>query len=550
MAGGAGGVKPMPQRQMRPDGLVSRPQPGQFGVMAEVADYVIVGGGSAGCVMASRLSEDPSVRVVLVEAGGRARNPLLHIPAGLAEVLGNGIADWGFSTLPQSRLNGRRLRWPRGKVLGGSSGINAMCYARGDLSDYDEWGHGWSGAEALHLFKASECHSEGVSQWHGDDGPLHVTRPDWMHPATRLYLEAGAQAGYRRMEDAVAPDREGVGLFDTTTHRGLRCSAARAYLPPEVRARPNLTVETGRQVTRVLFDGTRAAAIEADGEEILGREVVLCAGAIGSPHLMMLSGVGPAAHLRDHGISVVQDAPDVGSNLQDHLDINCMIRTKAGSAIGYTLGFLAQSLKAPLDWLRGRTGLLASNLAEGTGFARSRDGLSKPDLQFHFLPALGEDHGENRNWGLTGVSLHACGLYPRSRGTIRLASADPAAAPAIDPSYLADEADLEVLVAGAEMAADILSQPAFDEIRLGWHKPEARPETRDDWVAIIRARAESIYHPVGTVAMGDVTDGEGCVLGIEGLRVVDASLMPTIVGGNTNAPVIMMAERIARKMRG
>lgn len=517
--------------------------------MADMADHVIVGGGSAGCVMASRLSEEPGRRVVLVEAGGPARNPLLHVPAGLAEVLGNRIADWGFATVPQAGLNGRRLRWPRGKVLGGSSGINAMCYARGDLSDYDDWGHGWSGAEALHLFKASECHSEGISQWHGDDGPLHVTRPNWIHPATERYLAAGAQAGHARMVDVAAPDRLGIGLFDTTTHRGLRCSAARAYLPPEVLARPNLTVETGRQVSRVLFDGTRASGIEVDGAEILGREIVLSAGAVGSPHLMMVSGVGPADHLRAHGISVVQDAPGLGSNLQDHLDINCMIRTKAGSAIGYAPGFLGQSLRAPLDWLRGRTGLLASNLAEGTGFARSRDGLTKPDIQFHFLPALGEDHGENRNWGKTGVSLHACGLYPRSRGTIRLASADPLAAPVMDPNYLADEADLEVLIAGAQMAADILEQPAFADIRLGWHKPEARPETREDWAAMIRARAESIYHPVGTAAMGDVTDGEGRVVGLDGLRVVDASLMPTIVGGNTNAPVIMMAERIARKMR-
>ncbi|MEM7644417.1 MAG: GMC family oxidoreductase N-terminal domain-containing protein [Pseudomonadota bacterium] len=517
--------------------------------MVDSADHLIVGGGSAGCVMAARLSEDPAVRVTLVEAGGRGRNPLLHIPAGLAEVLGNGIADWGFETVPQAGLDGRRLRWPRGRVLGGSSAINAMCYARGDLSDYDEWGHGWSGAEALHFFKASESHSDGVSQWHGDEGPLHVTRPTWTHPATRRFLAAGGQAGHGEMTDVVAPDRDGVGLFDTTTHRGLRCSAARAYLTPAVRARPNLTILTGRQVSRVLFDGTRAVGIDADGEEIAGREVVLCAGAIGTPHLMMLSGVGPGDHLRDHGISVIRDVPGVGGNLQDHLNVTCMIRTKPGSAIGYAPGFLGQGLQAPWDWLRGRTGLLASNLAEGTGFARSRPDLTKPDIQFHFLPALGENHGATRNWGRTGVSLHACGLYPRSRGTIRLASADPRAAPAIDPNYLADAADLEVLIAGMCMAADILEQPAFDDIRLGWHKPEARPETTEQWASTIRTHAQSIYHPVGTAAMGDVTDGEGRVGGIEGLRVVDASLMPTIVGGNTNAPVIMIAERIARRMR-
>ncbi|MEM9796718.1 MAG: GMC family oxidoreductase N-terminal domain-containing protein [Pseudomonadota bacterium] len=516
--------------------------------MGEQADYIIIGGGSAGCVMANRLSADPSVSVLLIEAGGQGRNPLLHVPAALAEVLGNRIADWDYRTAPQPGLNGRTLRWPRGKVLGGSSGINAMCYARGDLSDYDEWGHGWSGAEALHLFKASETHSEGMSQWHGDEGPLHVTRPDWGHPATAMFLKAGQQAGHRLIEDFAAPDHDGIGRFDTTTKDGLRCSAARAYLPKAVRNRPNLTIRTGAQVRRILFDGTRATAVDLGTEVIVRREVILCAGAVNTPQLLMLSGIGPADHLRDHGLSVVSDAPGVGGNLQDHIDINCMIQTRQGSAIGYAPSMLPQMLRAPLDFARGRRGLMASNLAEGNGFARSRPDLPKPDMQFHFLPALGEDHGENRNWGRMGVSLHACALYPRSRGTIRLASADPLAPPLIDPGYLSDEADLEVLVAGARMAADILSQPAFDDIRIGWWKPDPRPETDDEWRALIRARAESIYHPVGTAAIGDVTDGEGRVTGTDGLRVVDASLMPRIVGGNTNAPVIMMAERIARRM--
>ncbi|WP_298436577.1 GMC family oxidoreductase [uncultured Jannaschia sp.] len=512
-------------------------------------DYVIVGGGSAGCVMAARLSEDPAVSVLLLEAGGEARNPLLHLPAGLAEALGHKVADWDFATVPQPGLDNRRLRWPRGRVLGGSSGINAMCYARGDLSDYDDWGHGWSGAEALHLFKASETHSEGISQWHGDSGPLRVTRPDWAHPATRRYLQAGEQAGHARVEDFAAPLRDGVGRFDTTTHRGLRCSAARAYLPDAVRARPNLTIRTGQQVRRVGFDGRRAVAVETGSDSFEARrEVILSAGAIGSPQLLMVSGVGPAAHLAEHGIGLVHDAAGVGGNLQDHLDITCMLLTRPGSAIGYAPGTLGQALRAPYDWLRGRTGLLASNLAEGNGFARSREGLEKPDIQFHFLPALGENHGETRNWGRTGVSLHACALYPRSRGRLRLASDDPAAKPVIDPNYLSDGRDLEVLVAGARMAASILSQPAFDDIRLGWHRPSEPPETDAGWKTEIRARAESIYHPVGTAAMGDVTDGDGRVAGVEGLRVVDASLMPTIVGGNTNAPVIMMAERISRRI--
>ncbi|SFJ38381.1 GMC family oxidoreductase [Jannaschia pohangensis] len=518
--------------------------------MTKQADIVIVGGGSAGCVMAARLSQDPSRQVMLVEAGGAGGNPLLHLPAGLAEVLGNGIADWGYHTEPQPGLNDRRIRWPRGKVLGGSSAINAMCYFRGDLSDYDAWGHGWSGAEALHLFKAAECHSEGVGQWHGDDGPLHVTRPDWFHPATARFLSAGRQAGHADVPDFAAPDRDGVGRYDTTTHKGLRCSAARAYLTAEVRARPNLTILTGQQVARVLFDGTRAAGLALlDGTEITARqEVILCAGAIGTPQILMLSGVGPGSDLRDLGLSLVRDAPGVGGNLQDHLDINAMILTRPGSAIGYTPGFLPQALSAPVRWLRDRRGLLASNLAEGGGFARSREGLDKPDIQFHFLPALGENHGQTRNWGKTGVSLHACGLYPRARGRLRLRSADPMAKPVIDPNYLSADEDMAVLIAGGKMAVEILSQPAFDDIRLGWHKPDAVPASDAEWEATIRARADTIYHPVGTAAMGDVTDWEGRVEGVSGLRVVDASLMPTIVGGNTNAPVIMMAERISRRM--
>ncbi len=522
--------------------------PGQGDGMDRTADFVIVGGGSAGCVMAARMSQDATRTVLLIEAGGRGRNPLLQVPAALPEVLGNRLADWDFATEPQAQLGHRRLRWPRGKALGGSSAINAMCYIRGDLADYDGWGHGWSGAEALHLFKAAETHSAGVSQWHGDDGPLHVTRPKWAHPATRAFLAAGAQAGHAAVADFAAPDHDGVGQYDTTTHRGLRWSAASAYLTPQVRARPNLTILTGGHVARILFDGPRAAGLAlVDGTQIIARtEVLLCAGAIGTPHLLLLSGVGPDAHLAHHGIATVLDAPGVGGNLQDHLDINVMLRTKPGSAVGYTPGFLPQALAAPWPWLRRRTGLLASNLAEGGGFARSRDGLDRPDIQLTFLPGLGENHGATRNWGRTGVSLHACALYPRSRGTIRLASADPVAPPAIDPCYLTDDADMAVMITAGRMAADILSQPAFDAIRDGWHRP--LPGTDAEWEAEIRARAETIYHPVGTAAIGDVTDGEGRVTGLTGLRVVDASLMPTIVGGNTNAPVIMMAERIARRM--
>ncbi|MEL6588364.1 MAG: GMC oxidoreductase, partial [Pseudomonadota bacterium] len=315
-------------------------------------------------------------------------------------------------------------------------------------------------------------------------------------------------------------------------------------------ARANLTIRTGAQVAKVGFDGSRATSVHLlDGTVFAAaREVILCAGAIGTPQLLMLSGVGPADHLRDLGIPVVQHAPNVGRNLQDHLDITLMVDTLPGTAIGYAPSLLGPALRAAWDWLWRRSGLLASNLAEGTGFARSRTGLDRPDIQFHFLPALGENHGETRNWGKVGMSLHACCLYPQSKGQLRLASAQVTDKPIIDPNYLADPRDLEVLVAGAKLSAAILEQPAFDPIRSGWHQPKHLPQNDADWATDIRARAESIYHPVGTAALGMVTDGEGAVRGVQGLRVVDASLMPRTVGGNTNAPVVMMAERIAARM--
>ena len=529
------------------------------------ADIVIVGGGSAGSVMASRLSEDPSRTVALLEAGPEQRDLRLAVPALLGEVLGSKVACWDYATVPQDRLGGRRLRWPRGKVMGGSSAINGMCYQRGDLSDYDEWARlgaeGWGRGEALHYFKRSETHSEGASQWHGDDGPLHVTRPASVEPATEMYLEAGRQMGLPLIEEFAEPNREGVGVFDTTTRNGRRHSAAAAYLTKAVRARPNLTVVTNAKARRVLFDGTRARAVEyeADGvrkEATATREVISCAGAIGTPQLLMLSGVGPAGHLGEHGVGVVADRPGVGANMADHLDVMAYRWTRPGGTVSYTVRSLFEHAGALGQYLRDGTGTLASNLAEGNGFMRSRPDLDRPDIQFHFIPGLAMDHGTNKNWGRSGVSIHACNLYPESRGTIRLASADPGDAPLIDPNYLDSERDWEVMVAAAKAARAVLSQPVWDGIGRGFVRPEATPETDEDWRALIRDEAETIYHPVGTARMGRrddeaaVTDTMGCVHGVEGLRVVDASLFPSIPGGNTNAPTIMVAERIAERGMG
>ncbi|WP_031554416.1 GMC family oxidoreductase [Parvularcula oceani] len=528
------------------------------------ADYVIVGGGSAGSVLAARLSQDPGTAVTLIEAGPEQKDVRLAVPAMIGEVLGNRIADWDYATVPQARLDDRSLRWPRGKVMGGSSAINAMCYSRGDLRDYDRWAElgakGWSGAEALHFFKASETHSEGESQWHGQDGPLHVTRPRDVRGATKRFLRAAEQMGLRRIEDFAGPDREGVGLFDTTTRRGRRCSAAKAYLTKAVRARPNLTIVTEASCRRVLFDGARASGVEYErGGEIrmsaAKREVILCAGAIGTPQLLMLSGVGPSAHLRRHGIGLVADRPGVGANLRDHLDLLTFLETEPGETISYSVRGLLGNLTAGLEYLIGGTGILASNLAEGTGFVSSRSDRERPDIQFHFVPALAMDHGEEKSWGRFGVSLHACNLYPESTGTIRLASADPDTPPLIDPNYLATERDWEVMVEGAKLSRRLLSQPAFEEVAKGFLRPETEPGTDEEWRQLIAAEAETIYHPVGTARMGPaadegaVTDPSGLVHGTQGLRVVDASLFPDLPGGNTNAPTIMVAERIfARSM--
>lgn len=526
------------------------------------ADYVIVGGGSAGSVMAARLSEDPDVTVALLEAGPEQKDVRMAVPALLGEVLGSKVACWDYATTPQEQLGGRRLRWPRGKVMGGSSAINGMCYQRGDLRDYDSWAEmgaeGWGQAEALHYFRRSETHSEGQSQWHGDDGPLHVTRPKSVERMTELYLEAGPQMGLPLVEEFAAPNREGVGVFDTTTKDGRRCSAATAYLTKEVRARSNLTIVTDASARRVLFDGTRAAGVEYDvggvrKEAAARREVILCAGAIGTPQLLMLSGVGPAGHLKEHAIGVVADRPAVGANMADHLDIMAFRLTRPGGSVSYTLPSLIEHAGALGQYLREGTGTLASNIAEGNGFARSRADLDRPDIQFHFIPGLAMDHGVEKNWGRSGVSIHACNLYPESLGTIRLASADPRDPPLIDPNYLSEECDWDVMVAAAKLAREVLSQPAFDEVGRGFIRPEHAPDTEEGWRALVRNEAETIYHPVGTARMGQrdderaATDTMGLVHDVEGLRVVDASLFPSIPGGNTNAPTIMVAERIAER---
>jgi choline dehydrogenase len=527
-----------------------------------VYDYIIVGAGSAGCVLANRLSEDPAAKVLLLEAGPSDWHPFIHTPAGLAKLVGKKGVNWDYTTAPEPGLGGRLLWWPRGKVLGGSSSINAMCYIRGHARDYDEWAElgaqGWHWDNVLPYFKRSEGNQRGASEFHGGDGPLGVSDPIHKNPLSEVFLRAASQAGHAPSDDFNGARQEGFGWYQTTTRGGARSSSARAYLKP-VRKRPNLTVITGAAASRVTIENGRATGVvySVGGKgafcEGASREVILCGGAINSPQLLMLSGIGPAAHLRQHGIDVVSDLPGVGGNLQDHLDVCTLQRCTQG----LSYDGLSDAAVA-LQYYLFKKGPGTSNIAETGGFLRSSlADDERPDIQFHFVPAQLDDHGRNRLPG-NGYTLHACGLHPRSRGRIYLASASAADKVRIEAGYLSDPDgyDMKVMLEALRLSREILAQPAFEAYRGEELMPGAKVQDEEALAAFIRRKAESIYHPVGTCRMGRADDPDAVVdpqlrvRGVEGLRVVDASVMPKLVGGNTNAPTMMIAERAADLIRG
>jgi choline dehydrogenase len=513
-------------------------------------DYIIVGAGSAGCTLANRLSEDSQTSVLLLEAGGNDKEQKIHIPAAFSQLFKSAY-DWAYYTEEEAGMANRKMYWPRGKVLGGSSSINAMIYIRGHRHDYDSWrdagNEGWGYADVLPYFKKAENQERGPDEYHGVGGPLNVADMRYLNPLSRAFVEACLETGMPANADFNGAVNEGAGAFQTTQKNGARWSTVNAYLKPALK-RPNLTVRPQTLVARVVIENGRAVGVAylANGKlETIhaNREVLLCGGAINSPQLLMLSGIGPATHLKELGIEVVEDLPGVGENLQDHL--------AAGAAYHSTQPVSLADAQKPgnlINYLLFKKGPFTSTIAEAGAFIKTDASAPAPDIQYHFAPTFFKNHGFEPVEG-HGFTIAPTLLHPTSRGRILLRSSDPSAHALIHANYFSTEEDVQVMLAGLKIAHEIAHTRAFAPYLGAELEPGTWKRTDSEAIQVLRESSETLYHPAGTCKMGNdemaVVDAQLRVRGIEGLRVIDASIMPTVIGGNTNAPTIMIAEKAA-----